>query len=121
MSSAYALEEARRNLAVNRSEDVPRLKQLLESVAIVDAPQGLKLPESIRLEPKDRPILLAAIDAKGGNMLTGTRRRWVGSGRFGIIARKSDCGKAPFPENAPMAFSPLWPVLRMSRVKMPPH
>ena len=42
------------------------------------------------------------------------------NGCFAIIARKSDCGEPPFPKNAAVAFSPLWQVVRMSRVKMPP-
>ena len=42
------------------------------------------------------------------------------NGCFAIIARMSDCGEPPFPKNAGAAFSPLWPVLRMSRVRMPP-
>jgi hypothetical protein len=53
---------------------VSRLNQLLESVSGVDASQGLKLPESIRLEPKDWPILLAAIQRKAGYLLTGDGR-----------------------------------------------
>jgi predicted nucleic acid-binding protein len=71
LSSAYAIEEARRNLAMDRSDAVPRLKRLLESVSTVDAPQGLKLPDTIRLDPKDQPILLAAIHGKADYLLTG--------------------------------------------------
>ena len=40
------------------------LKRLLKSVSTVDAPQDLKLPETIRLDPKDQPVLLAAIHGK---------------------------------------------------------
>jgi uncharacterized protein len=76
LSSAYASEEARRNLAVDRPEAVPRLKRLLESVSTVDAPQGLKLPETIRLDPKDQPILLAAIHARADYLLTGDARHF---------------------------------------------
>ncbi|MBV8773910.1 MAG: hypothetical protein JO166_16515 [Deltaproteobacteria bacterium] len=43
LSSAYAIDEARRNIAMDRPEAVPRLNRLLESVSRVDAPQGLKL------------------------------------------------------------------------------
>lgn len=32
---------------------------------------------------------------------------------------KARLWKAPFPKNAAVAFSPLWQVLRMSRVRMP--
>ena len=66
MNSAYALDEMRRNLAADRSEDMPRLNQLLESVSIVDAPQGFELPDTVQLDPEDRPILLTAIRARPG-------------------------------------------------------
>jgi uncharacterized protein len=76
LSSAYAIEEARRNLARDRPEAVPRLERLLESISTVDAPQGFKLPENIRLEPKDQPILLAAIQGKADFLLTGDVRHF---------------------------------------------
>jgi uncharacterized protein len=75
-SSAYAIDEARRNLAMDRPEAVPRFNRLLESVSTVEAPQGLKLAESIRLDPKDRPILLAAIHGKAEYLLTGDARHF---------------------------------------------
>jgi uncharacterized protein len=56
LSSAYAIDEARRNLTADRPEAVQLLNRLLESVSTVDAPQGLELPENVRLDPKDRPI-----------------------------------------------------------------
>jgi predicted nucleic acid-binding protein len=62
---------------MDRPEAVPRLNRLLESVSTVDAPQGLKLPENIRLDPKDRPILLAAIHGKAGYLLTGDARHFA--------------------------------------------
>jgi uncharacterized protein len=76
LSSAYAIEEARRNLAMDRLEAVPRLKRLVESVSTVDAPQGLKLPKNIRLDPKDQPILLAAIHGTADYLLTGDARHF---------------------------------------------
>jgi predicted nucleic acid-binding protein len=71
LSSVYAIEEARRNLGMDRPEAVRRLERLLESVSTVDAPQGLKLPETVRLDPKDQPILLAAIYGNADYLLTG--------------------------------------------------
>lgn len=71
LSSAYAMEEARRNLAMDRPEAVPRFTRLLESVSTVNAPQGLKLPDTMRLDPKDQPILLAAIHGRADYLLTG--------------------------------------------------
>jgi uncharacterized protein len=78
LSSAYAIDEARRNLTADRPEAVQLLNRLLESVSTVDAPQGLELPENVRLDPKDRPILLAAIlaggDSRQGQLSTDRRR-----------------------------------------------
>jgi uncharacterized protein len=76
LSSAYAIEEVRRNLVMDRPEAVQRLNRLLESVSTVDAPEGLKLADNIRLDPKDRPILLAAIHGKAGYLLTGDVRHF---------------------------------------------
>jgi uncharacterized protein len=76
LSSAYAIEEARRNLAVVRREALPRLERLAASVSTVDAPQTLKLPGNIRLESKDQPILLAAIHGKAEYLLTGDARHF---------------------------------------------
>jgi predicted nucleic acid-binding protein len=56
---------------MDRLAAVPRLKRLLEIVSTVDAPQVLKLPETIRLDPKDRPVLLAAIHGNADYLLTG--------------------------------------------------
>jgi predicted nucleic acid-binding protein len=76
LSSAYAIDEARRNLAMDRPEAIPRLNRLLESVSTVDAPQGLQRAENIRLDPKDQPILLAAIHGKADYLLTGDVRHF---------------------------------------------
>jgi uncharacterized protein len=76
LSSAYAIEEARRNLAMDRPEAVPRLTRLLESLSVLDAPHGLKLPEAVRLDAKDQPILLAAIHAKADYLLTGDAKHF---------------------------------------------
>lgn len=76
LSSAYASEEARRNLALDRPEALPRLKRLVESVSTVDPPLGLELPETIRLDPKDQPILLAAIHGNADYLLSGDARHF---------------------------------------------
>jgi hypothetical protein len=41
-----------------------------------DTPQGFKLAEDIRLNPKDQPVLLAAIHAKIEYLLTGDARHF---------------------------------------------
>jgi predicted nucleic acid-binding protein len=61
---------------MDRPETVPRFKGLLESVSTVDAPQVLKLPETIRLDSKDQPILSAAIHGKADYLLTGDARHF---------------------------------------------
>jgi hypothetical protein len=38
--------------------------RLLQSVSTVDAPQRVKLAENVRLNLKDRPMLLAAIHGR---------------------------------------------------------
>ncbi len=76
LSSAYAIEEARRNLAADRTEALPRLKRLVESVSTVDAPRGLKLPSNIRLDQKDQPILSAAIHGNADYLMTGDARHF---------------------------------------------
>lgn len=47
-----------------------------EAVSIVDAPHSLKLPENISIDPKDRPILLAAIHSRAQYLLTGDVRHF---------------------------------------------
>ena len=65
ISSAYAMEEARRNLAIDQPGALKRLTRLMEALATADAPQALKLPKNVRLDFKDRPILLDAYPWKG--------------------------------------------------------
>jgi uncharacterized protein len=77
LSSAYAVEETRRNLAIDRTEALPRLELLTAAISLVDAPQSLKLPGNIRLDQKDQPILLAAINAKADYLLTGDARHFA--------------------------------------------
>jgi len=74
LSSAYTIEEARRNLVMDRAEAIPRFKQLVAAVSIYDALQGFKLPDNIRLNPKDQPILLSTIHGKADYLLTGDAR-----------------------------------------------
>ena len=71
LSSGYAIEEARRNLAIDRVEAISRFKKLAGNVSLIDAPPGLSLPASVRLDSKDRPILLSAIHGKADYLLTG--------------------------------------------------
>jgi hypothetical protein len=80
VTSAYAAEEARRNL--ERPEQGLRLAQLLRSVRIVpevEAPPGW---DALGLPDKDWPILLSASAAGATHLLTGDLRH------FGAILGK---------------------------------
>jgi hypothetical protein len=76
ISSAYAIEEARRNLAVDRPEAVKRFTHLVEALWTTDAPQPLKVPKNLRLAPKEQPILLATIQGKADYLLTGDAKHF---------------------------------------------
>jgi uncharacterized protein len=76
ISSGHAIEEARRNLAIDRPYALYRLAQLTSALSTVDVPRALTLPENVQLDPKDHPILLAAIHSKAGYLLTGDVRHF---------------------------------------------
>lgn len=68
VTSAYAAEEARRNLA--SADQLTRLEELLARTRIVpesDAP----MPGGVRLPEKDHPILKAALAAEATLLVTG--------------------------------------------------
>ena len=72
-SSRYALEEARANLG--EEDQLKRLTRLSESLHLFEA-TGSELPSGISLPEKDRPILLAAIEAGANYLLTGDIRHF---------------------------------------------
>lgn len=72
LSSDYAVEEARRNLDL--ADQRHRLEQLVKRMEIVTAWQSVSLPRGVRLDDKDAPILLAAIEARATHLLTGDRQ-----------------------------------------------
>jgi hypothetical protein len=75
VTSAYAIDEAERNL--DRVDSRTRLYRLLQQIEIADeAPTTASLPKDVHLAAKDRPILLAAIHAKCSDLLTGDRRHF---------------------------------------------
>ncbi len=76
LTSAYAIEEARRNLALDRPPALARLQQLTSALTIVNPPQGLKWPMNVRFDAKDQPILLAAIHGKADYLVTGDARHF---------------------------------------------
>ena len=70
LTSAYPVEEARRNL--HGPEQRADLDRLLQAVSIVVvAPLDRPIIGSVQLPEKDRPILLAAIEAQATHLLTG--------------------------------------------------
>ncbi len=72
ITSLYALEEARVNL--QESVQRERLEQLSLAMQIMASFVNRPLPEGVILPDKDRPILLAAIDAQATHLLTGGLR-----------------------------------------------
>ena len=69
VTSAYAVEEARRNLPAG--ERRARLDVLLATVEQVTESADHPLPASVELPDKDRPILLAALRAGATHLITG--------------------------------------------------
>jgi len=74
LTSSYAVDEARCNLAVDRPHQIETFENLLDAMIFVTGPaEGLALPEGVELPEKDRPILLAAIEAGATHLLTGDK------------------------------------------------
>jgi predicted nucleic acid-binding protein len=72
VSSSYAVEEARRNIASKFPQSESRLRNLIESMSIVASGSGADCP--VALPDKDRPIMEAAIRSKATHLLTGDLR-----------------------------------------------
>jgi predicted nucleic acid-binding protein len=72
VTSAYAAEEARVNLA--HEDQRQRLTSLLQRVEIVTGVSPL--PQGVELPPKDLPILQAALYANATHLLTGDHRHF---------------------------------------------
>lgn len=73
ISSRYALEEAKINLA--EEEQRALLAGLAEALQLIEAGETT-MPGGIALPLKDRPILLAAIEARATHLLTGDVRHF---------------------------------------------
>jgi predicted nucleic acid-binding protein len=84
-SSHYALEEARFNLAdENQDRSLARLTQSLQ----LFTPSSREFPPGASLPEKDRPILLAAMEARATHLITGDIRhfgRYFGKTIEGIL------------------------------------
>jgi predicted nucleic acid-binding protein len=75
ITSAYAVEEARRNLEL--AEQQAALEALLQSVEVLAATPG-DPPATVPIElaEKDRPILAVAVAARATHLLTGDVRHF---------------------------------------------
>jgi predicted nucleic acid-binding protein len=69
LSSRFAIEEARRNMAAKYPQCLTRLEKLVELVTEVPQPAPQEIP--IDLPEKDQPIFLAAQAAQTTHLLTG--------------------------------------------------
>lgn len=72
VSSAYAVEEARRNLARKYPDRIDRLQSLTEGMRLAPALPDKTCPQT--LPAKDCPIYLAALASKTDVLLTGDVR-----------------------------------------------
>ena len=71
ITNAYAIEEARRNLALKEPALVDGLDKLTQELEIVAA---VSTELEIKLQPKDVPILGGAIAGEATHLLTGDER-----------------------------------------------
>lgn len=69
VTSAYAIEEARHNLAIKFPSDLPAFASVISNVAKVPSGTGVACP--VDLPEKDRPIFQAAVQSKSTHLLTG--------------------------------------------------
>jgi predicted nucleic acid-binding protein len=76
LSASYAIAEARRNLSEDRLDALARLDKLLRGVEVVDEGEEISPPGSVQIDPKDKPILLAAVRGNAGFLLTGDKRHF---------------------------------------------
>jgi predicted nucleic acid-binding protein len=75
VTSAYAVEEARRNL--DHPKQLADLEQLLRAVRVTEtAPRNRPLSPTVQVPDADRPILLAAIEVRATHLLTGDARHF---------------------------------------------
>lgn len=69
LSSAYALEEARRNVSLKFGDSLARLESLAAAIELV--PQAVTPALPLALPDKDQPIWAAALAARATHLLTG--------------------------------------------------
>lgn len=86
LTSQYAALEARVNLP--QPDQRARLDGLMRHVAIVPEAGNRRLPRGVVVPEKDRPILMAALEAQATHLLTGDVThfgRYFGSSVAGML------------------------------------
>ena len=74
VTSAYAVEEATRNITLTKPDRLSALQDILMQMRIINDPtQFPDLPKTINLKAKDRPILAAAIATHCHYLITGDK------------------------------------------------
>ena len=74
ITSAFALEEARRNL--DSEDQKTRLNSLMQDLDVMPERRDLDLPQGIDLVEKDKPILAVALAAGATHLITGDLRHF---------------------------------------------
>jgi predicted nucleic acid-binding protein len=82
LTSAYAIEEARRNLERKSPPSLPQLVDLLRTIDVVMPSRSAPCPDNLPL--KDRPIFQAAHTGAASHLLTGDLKD------FGPIMNRPD-------------------------------
>lgn len=101
VSSAYAIDEAERNL--DSPDRRVRLYRLLQQIEIVDEPPAtVFLPKRVALTAKDQPILRAAIHAK----LQPSPDRRSSASRHFVRAIRQGCSRCNRPRVLDWSTSP---------------
>jgi len=74
-ASAFAVEEARRNIALKRPDRIAVYERVIAVLAHAPAPSNehLAMAQAVGLPPKDAPILAAALAADADLLVTGDR------------------------------------------------
>jgi hypothetical protein len=89
LTSAYAIEEARRNLVLDKPDAVPGLDTLVAAMTVVAEPaEGVALPAGMDLPAKDVPVFLAAVQAGATHFLTGDKKHfgpYAGTAPGGVV------------------------------------